>query len=279
MAVLVFYALLVAGFAVAHRGLRIRAIPLRLATTLAGAAVMVFTACWFSRDLRSAADVLRYGLSAVAVIAAVGIVTGRRPVRCALALLLVFASLAGIFVSFRAEFLGAITISINAGAVVVTFLFILMLIDVRIGAGREADRLWSCGAVVLAAALVVLLLVGVMGHEGRPADAPPEAWFRLAGSAYGADRMDTRLPDPPPDETGAADADSRPLPPYEAEAMRAGQPYRLRPISGRTAHVGWELYTKYTVPFEVASLILTVAVVGAVAIGRQGARGEARGDT
>jgi len=129
--------------------------------------------------------------------------------------------------------------------------------------GREAAPAWSSGAAALSAAIVLLLVSGLLGPGGRPAAAPPDAYFRLSATAYGAGQQNTRMGEPTPEELARREA---------------GRPYRLRPITGFTADVGWELYTRYTVPFEVASLILTVSVVGAVAVGRQGAKGEVKGE-
>lgn len=270
-----FYILTLAGYFVARAGLRRRGGPARIVLALLGAAFIVVPALVLGRGLTRAADVLRFGLSAVAIVAAAHIVIGERPVHCALALLVVFLCLAGIFVAFQAEFLAAITISINAGAVVVTFLFILMLIDVRLDRGVDTGAGWVWPAVALAAVFTVLVAVTLAG--ARPANSPPEPWFRMAGSAYGSELMNTRLKAGAPSDGADEFQWLNELPPGEAKRMRSGRPYPLRPISGYTRHIGWELYTKYTVPFEVASLILTIAVVGAVAIGRQGRAGEVRG--
>lgn len=279
MTLVVFYVLVVGSFFIAREGLRGGALSRRIALFVIGAAILVASSLHFGRDLRRASDILRYGLSTVALIAAVDLVSGRRPVHCALALLVVFLCLAGIFVSFQAEFLAAITISINAGAVVVTFLFIVMLIDLRLDVAGESTSQRSLAALVLSTVFAALVIVGFGASGAQPVDRPPPAWFRLAGAAYGADVQNTRLKGPPPEggERGADWLDT--LPEGERAHIDSGRPYDLRPISGYTTHLGWELYTKYTVPFEVASLILTVAVVGAVALGRQGREGEARGAT
>ncbi|MBN2582192.1 MAG: NADH-quinone oxidoreductase subunit J [Planctomycetes bacterium] len=261
MAILIFYALIVAGYYVARLGLGAASRDTRTFTVLAGIVVMAATAFYFGYDLYRLSDVLRYGLSAAALVAAVHVVTGQKPVHCALSLLVVFLSLAGIFVSYRAEFLGAILVSINAGAVIVSFLFILMLIDLRMALSREATTSWNVTTAVLAAVLTATVLASVGGPRNRPVSSPPATYF--AYQAYGATLEPTRLGDATPEEQ---------------QAIRDGQRYELRPISGTTRAVGWELYTRYTVPFEVASLILTVAVVGAVAIGRPPKRRLARGD-
>ncbi len=261
MEILAYYILIVAGFNLALAGLRAATRDTRIFTVLAGLVLLVATAFYFGKDIQRASDALRYGLSAVALVAGIQVIAGRKPVRCALSLLVVFLALAGIFVSYQAEFLGAITISINAGAVVVSFLFILMLIDLRFGLGLEVTPAWSAATLAVSLLFVLSLLVGLGGARSRPVDGPPPVYFQYR--AYGAGEVETRLGQPGDEE---------------ARAIQRGVPYPLRPISGRTKALGWELYTRYTVPFEVASLILTMAVVAAVTIGRQSAEGEVTGD-
>lgn len=264
MNALLFWIIIVGGFYIARAGL---ALPRRLPQTLLlilGAAIVTVAAWHFGRDINKVSHLLRLILSVTALVAAVHVVFGRRPVHCALSLLAVFLSLAGIFLSYQAEFLGAITLAINAGGVIVTFLFIVMLIDLRVDVGRQVTSARTTAAVAAVFLLLVGLLAIISGPLGNAAAEPPPAFFDVtARYAYGVgEAMDTRLGTP-------AEA--------EARAMAAGTPYPLRPISGYTQHVGWELYTRYTVPFEVASLILTVAVVGAVCIGRRQTAAEQAG--
>jgi len=260
--ILAYYILIVAGFNLALAGLRAVSRDTRIFTVLAGVVVLVATAFYFGKDIHRASDALRYGLSAVALVAGVQVITGRKPVRCALSLLVVFLALAGIFVSWQAEFLGAITISINAGAVVVSFLFLLMLIDLRFGLGLEVTPAWSAATAAVSLLFVLALLVGLGGAPDQVVvDGPPPVYFQYR--AYGAGEVETRLGQPGD---------------QEARAIQRGVPHALRPISGRTKALGWELYTRYTVPLEVASLILTMAVVAAVTIGRQSTEGEVTGD-
>jgi NADH-quinone oxidoreductase subunit J len=261
VAILIFYALMVVGYYVARFGVAAAGRETRLFTVLAGAIVMVATAFYFGYDLQRMSDVLRYGLSAVAVVAAVNVVTGEKPVHCALSLLAVFLALAGVFVTYQAEFLGVIFVSINAGAVIVSFLFILMLIDLRLGQSREVSAARGVATTVIAAAVAAVLLAAMSGPGNRTVGSPPSVYF--AYQSYGAGIEPTRLGEPTPEEEQAA---------------RMGLPHPLRPISGTTRALGWELYTRYSVPFEVASLILTVAVVGAVTLGRSPRRDPTKGD-
>ena len=72
-----------------------------------------------------------YCLAAVAVAGAVGVIAFRNPVHAALSLLVTFLAVAGLFVLLRAEFLAAVQILVYAGGVMVLFLFVIMLVNVR----------------------------------------------------------------------------------------------------------------------------------------------------
>ena len=261
MTALVFWIIIVGGFYVLRGGLATSNRTARGVLLLLGAVIIVGSAWYFGRGIDKVSHLLRFLLSVTALVAAVHVAFGAKPVQCALSLLAVFLSLAGIFISYQAEFLGAITLAINAGGVIVTFLFILMLIDLRMDVGRQVTPRWTVASVLIVFLLTVGLLAVMSGPAGHAADTPPPTFFAITSRyAYGVgEGMDTRLGEPAEGE---------------AEAMAEGKVYPLRPLSGFTQHVGWELYTRYTVPFEVASLILTVAVVGAVCVGRQRGRAE-----
>ena len=73
--------------------------------------------------------VLFYALGAVAFVAALGVIIMRNPVKCALSLALSFLALAGIYLLSGAEFIAAIQVIVYAGAVMVLFLFVIMLLN------------------------------------------------------------------------------------------------------------------------------------------------------
>jgi len=117
-------------------------------------------------------------LAVVAVIAALGVVFNRNAIYSALCLLLNFAMLAGLYLMLNAQFIAMIQIMIYAGAIVVLFLFVEMLL----GAGGEAGAtrwLTKRNAFVVAAALLLLTLVGAILFEepigGAMGSDTPEA--------------------------------------------------------------------------------------------------------
>jgi NADH:ubiquinone oxidoreductase subunit 6 (subunit J) len=131
--------------------------------------------------------VLFFGFSGLAVIFAVLMITGRNPARCALSFAVVILSTCGLFLLLAAPFLMAATIVIYAGAIIVTFLFVIMLsqqagpsnADLR---SREPELSVAAGFVLLA-----MLLVGLQRvYDWRTVDAAIEHASALAK----ADRID-----------------------------------------------------------------------------------------
>lgn len=82
------------------------------------------------------------------------VVTGRNPVSCALSLAACFVGLAALFLSLDAYFIGVIQILVYAGAVMVLFLFIIMLLDIKAEEGRKLSF-----APIISGVLVAVLLV------------------------------------------------------------------------------------------------------------------------
>ena len=104
-------------------------------------------------------------LSGVAVVSALGVVFNRNAVYSALSLLVNFAMLAGLYVMLNAQFIAAAQVIIYAGAIVVLFLFVVMLLGA--GGDMRVDRwLTPRSAVVVGGALVLLTLVGTLVFEG-----------------------------------------------------------------------------------------------------------------
>ncbi len=104
-----------------------------------------------------------YVFAALAVLGALGVITLRNPVHCALSLAIVFVSLAVMYVLLSAPFIAAAQIMIYAGAILVLFLFVIMVLNPRleIGEGALPGQALAAGAVGFALVIVVsLALVG-----------------------------------------------------------------------------------------------------------------------
>lgn len=103
---------------------------------------------------------LFYALGAVAVASALGVITMRNPVRCALSLALGLLALAGIYLLSGAEFIAAIQVIVYAGAVMVLFLFVIMLLNL----GRELRAAVRSPALIFGGVVlgIIFLAEGVL---------------------------------------------------------------------------------------------------------------------
>lgn len=110
------------------------------------------------------------------------VVTGRNPVTCALSLAASFVGLAALFLSLDAYFIGVIQILVYAGAVMVLFLFIIMLLDIKTEEGRSLN-LPAIVSGVLLAALLTLQVVLVAGGTDLAKKSAQSAPLELAEAA------------------------------------------------------------------------------------------------
>jgi NADH-quinone oxidoreductase subunit J len=97
-------------------------------------------------------------LGAIAIAAALGVIIARKPIYSALSLLVNFCSLAGLYLLLNAQFLAAVQVIVYAGAIVVLFLFVTMLLP---QIGKSANRQISKSQRYLTIALAFVLLVEV----------------------------------------------------------------------------------------------------------------------
>jgi len=82
------------------------------------------------------------------------VIANRNPVACALFLVLMFVFMAGLFVLLEAFFIAAIQVLVYAGAVMVLFLFVIMLLDIKASERRKFRVLSVVGGVAVAVAFV-----------------------------------------------------------------------------------------------------------------------------
>ncbi len=166
------------------------------------------------------AQLFFFYFSGVIVLTSVLVVALRNPIYSALSLLIMFFHVAGLYVTLRAEFLAAVQVIVYAGAILVLYLFVVMLLNVKREERYQAQ-------FPLAALLGVTILTEVLML----------AFLRGFSSVAPAA--------PLPDQTGAVGA------------------------SGNTETIGEMLYSTYLFPFEVASLILLVAMIGAIVLAKK----------
>lgn len=158
--------------------------------------------------------ILFYVFSAILLGSATLVVTARNPVYATLYLVLAFFNAAALFILLGAEFLGLILILVYVGAVMVLFLFVVMMLDINLARLKEGFLsylpLGLAIAILGVLELVVVFWASPLGHITAPAAIP-------------------------------ANADN-------------------------TRALGILLYTQYLYPFEIAAVILLVAIIAAIAL-------------
>jgi NADH-quinone oxidoreductase subunit J len=122
-----------------------------------------------------------YAFAAILVFAALRVITSRNPVLSALWLVLAFFSAAGVWMLLRAEFLAIVLVLVYVGAVMVLFLFVVMMLDVNFDRLRERFRSYiPVGATVGILVLIEMALVLVGGYltaGSTPVPGPAPAGF------------------------------------------------------------------------------------------------------
>ncbi len=181
------------------------------------------------------------------VLGAVGVVAMRQPVHSALCLLLSFLGVAALFVTLSAEFLAAVQILVYAGGIMVLFLFTIMLVNLRRTAGEPYVHR-QAGAALLVAFLLLAVVGGVVVGSSRAGDLADGG--RLADASKLSTTTITRT------ITQTVDGKKVRTPVTEV-------------VAGNSQAVAWGLYRDYLLPFEVASVFLLVAMIGAVVLGKR----------
>ena len=155
-----------------------------------------------------------YAFALVTVLAALGVITVRNPVHAVLSLILAFFSTACLWLLLQAEFLGIVLVLVYVGAVMILFLFVVMMLDINVTPLREGFAKYAPIATGVAAVMLFEMLT-LLGLRSGTVQA---------------------LPGPDP-------------------ALAAGS---------NLEWIGAALFTRFMLPFEIAAVILTVAIVVAV---------------
>ena len=162
-----------------------------------------------------------YTIAAFVLGFAVLVVSTKDTVHSVLFLVLDFLFVAALYVLLGAEFLAAIQVLVYAGGIVVLYLFVVMLVNLKRPPEtyQDPNRRGKLGFALSAAVLIELGAIAAYGYVApSPALAPPAAAL---------------------------------------------------PVTGNTEEVGWLLYTSYLIPFEIASMLLLVAMIGAIILAKR----------
>jgi NADH-quinone oxidoreductase subunit J len=161
-----------------------------------------------------------YTLSAFILGFAILVVSTPNTVHSVLFLVLNFLFVAALYVLLGAEFLAVIQVLVYAGGIVVLYLFVVMLVNLKRPPETHQDPHRQTRAGLVLAGVVLAELAAILTYRvmGSPAGATPTA---------------------------------APLP------------------GGNVERVGWMLYTDFLIPFEVASILLLVAMIGAIVLAKR----------
>jgi NADH-quinone oxidoreductase subunit J len=153
----------------------------------------------------------------ILVAGALGVIVTRNPVYSALSLVLCFVTSAAIWLLIEAEFLAVVLVLVYVGAVMVLFLFVVMMLDINIAELRQGFTRFAWLGWLTALAVIVEIVGVIWARGGLGIDA-------------------SKAPTP-------------------------------EPVSySNTLELGQVLYTKYAYPFELAAVLLLVAIVAAIAL-------------
>ena len=185
----------------------------------------------------SGAVLIFYLLATVAVLTAAGVVFARSPVHSAFFLVVSFLNVAGLYIMLGAEFLAAVQVIVYTGAILVLFLFVIMLVrpedvaQLRSAPPLQRTLAWILG-LALFFELAAVITTGALTGQRAQYSAAQLAQFCNVRAAQGQYTLD-----------------------------------EVTQLCGNTQVLGRVLYSDFLLPFEAASIVLLVAVVAAVVLG------------
>lgn len=174
----------------------------------------------------------------VAVISAAMMVVHRNPVYSAIFLIVTLFALAGFYVLLGAPFVASVHIIVYAGAIMVLFLFVIMLLNLKRDPIRERSK-FARRAIATTLVSIFLFEFGI-----------------LIAASYSSINQEV------PAINGSLSPGSTLL------GLDSSATANLA-TTGNTANIGRQLFTTYLLPFEIASILLLVAIVGAVILAKR----------
>lgn len=155
-----------------------------------------------------------YFLSFVAVLSALLVVFSRNPVHSVLYLIITFFCIAGHYVLLNAEFLAIVHVIVYAGAIMVLFLYVIMMLNLNQESEPHKSTLLKVAATICAGLLIVVLIGTLKGTEAMIAQQPTDT------------------------------------------------------TTGMVKNLGKVMFNEFLLPFEITSVLLLAAMVGAIMLGK-----------
>jgi NADH-quinone oxidoreductase subunit J len=169
-------------------------------------------------------------LGLVSVVSAIGMITARNAIHAAMFLVLNFLTIALFYIGLSAPFLAMVQITVYAGAIMVLFIFVIMLLGAERVSFQSTLKAQPILAFIMAGALLVTSGFIFLNPQTNPNQAPPTLGERGV---------------------------------LESQVEDSGEAF------GTPRAVGFELYESYMLPFQIVGLLLLVAMIGAVVLSQQ----------
>jgi len=196
-----------------------------------------------------------YLFASVAVVGGILLVTLRNPVSSALSMVLSFVGLASLFIGLNAYFVGIVQILVYAGAIMVLFIFIIMLLDLN----NEEPTKFRSSTLVAGVGIPLLLTFQVLGviqngpekHRGDFPEITAET-MKTAADGY-----------------AFKDDEGNNLPDSEQSAIYKSLTHEKAPKLPDTNLIGDTIFKNYNLPLQIMGVLLLVATVGVVVLSKR----------
>ncbi|WCL48192.1 NADH-quinone oxidoreductase subunit J family protein [Leptospira sp. GIMC2001] len=210
-----------------------------------------------------------YFFATTAVLSALGVILHRNPISAAVLLVLTFFSLAAIYATIGAVFIATMQVLVYAGAIMVLVVFVLMLLSLRL---ENISKLWDnpirklglfgvVGILLFLIAANISLGVTYPKVSGKGVNANGEYEY-----VFGQNDSQTNNPNSQPNEFSSKENLSKELNNISSKGQSDSNVVSAK---GNVAAVGAVTFLEYLLPFEMISILLLVALVGAVILAKK----------
>lgn len=203
--------------------------------------------------------------SLVALVSAILVVTQRKPVSSALFLVLAFFCLAVLYIMLGAEFIAVLQVIVYAGAIMVLFVFVVMLLNLRgkqswdnTGSMRTLLGFGAAGLIMVITVPIIQSSVGASSALGLSEVREMQQLLDSGGELSPAQTAEIKKWLDNSDQENRIDATT------PAQKLKVIEDYYL--TMGSVETIGENLFKRFLLPFEVASVLLLAAIIGVVAM-------------
>jgi NADH-quinone oxidoreductase subunit J len=194
-------------------------------------------------------QILFYFLTFLAIVCAIMVIASKNPVHSVLYLIGVFFAVSGHYVLLNAQFLAVVNIIVYAGAIMVLFLFVVMLMNLNKESEKKSGKWITMAGVLSAGCLMLVLVVALKGADFKRNILVNEVTDEQAIDAGYKSKKDI---------------------PTNVQYITVSRKASTKDGDiGLIKNLGNALFKEYVVPFEISSILFLSAIVGAVVLGRR----------